>query len=143
MSFSLGTPIRRSKFGVKVRALEADLEKHAVDLLETDGWYAEKTELNYSFRKRKSTGVAGMQDHRFTRPAGGYLVEQLLVEFKREKGGKIGGRAEKLRIDQRGYHAYMRRLGFKTLIAGEDFVPTPEGFFNFYLASGLARKVRK
>lgn len=139
--------MRLPKPAKPVRLLERELEQAAVDLLTADGWYAEKTELNYSERKKKAVGVRGMQDRRFTRPLtdtlNPFLIEQILVEFKREKGGKIGSRAEKLRIHQVAYHAHMRRLGFMTWIAGKDFPPTIDGFREFYCKSTLARSVRQ
>lgn len=60
------------------------------------------------------------------------LSETMWIEWKR-KGGKAGTK-------QQEWHAKERALGALTLIAGEDFPASIEGFISWYAASGLQRK---
>lgn len=66
------------------------------------------------------------------------LSELMWIEWKRVDGK---GRTTKARDDQQDWHATERRRGALTLIAGEDFPATIEGFISWYSASGLRRRV--
>lgn len=58
------------------------------------------------------------------------------VEWKRIDGK---GRTTKARGDQQEWHAEERRRGGFTLIAGEDFPASIEGFIAYYKSLGLGR----
>lgn len=145
------------------KLLEKDLERAVRDILEWDGWIVRKMEKNYSERKRKAVGEAGMADlmairyydhnerllcdmHSSNCPC----AEVLWIEMKRlvaapERVRRNGvqrqkwPRATQAANHQKAWHARERERGALTLIAGEDFPATIEGFKEWYKASGLAR----
>jgi hypothetical protein len=132
-----------------LRLTEAQLERQVCDYLASDGWICRKMEQNYNERKRKAVGEKGMADRLCIRYAGlgddafyRSEAEVLWIEFKRAIFTKRFTRAEKARIEQRAWHALERQRGALTLIAGEDFPPTIDGFREWYKASGLARRVK-
>lgn len=59
-------------------------------------------------------------------------TQTMFIEWKK-KGGKAAQH-------QREWHAKERALGALTLIAGEDFPASIEGFCGWYVSSGLRRK---
>lgn len=126
------------------RLTEAQLEKQVCDFLAADGWICRKTELNYSERKRKRTGEQGMPDRlciryfpriisMFRHPRHDVLAQVLWIEFKRDGKGVAS-------IAQRAWHTLERKYGAETIIAGEDFAPTIDGFRWWYERKGLVRK---
>ena len=60
--------------------------------------------------------------------------------WKRIRAGRKT--ATKASQRQRDWHAAERARGALTLIAGEDFAASIEGFQDWYRQSGLARRVR-
>jgi hypothetical protein len=60
----------------------------------------------------------------------------LWIEWKRV----FSGRATKATAHQRAWHEAERALGALTLIAGEHFPATIEGFREWYSRSGLQRR---
>ena len=137
--------------------LEKHIEKAITTLLEIDGWRAIKMEQNFSERKRKSVGEAGMADHLYIRYWTGCLnqlefkapyeswAQVLWIEFKKLKGGNgkrgIFTKAEKASIKQRAWIARERSRGALVLLVGEDCPATIEGVRAWYLASGLNRRL--
>jgi hypothetical protein len=128
---------------LKIR--EKHIEKAVCDILELDGWRCFKMEQNFSERKMKMVGEAGMPDRLFMRydwnPATRYapveivgrsVSEVMWVEFK-AKGGKPS-------LVQTLWHSAERRRGALTLIAGIDFPASFDGFMEWYRDSGLMRK---
>ena len=67
------------------------------------------------------------------------LAEIIWVEWKRT----VRGRATKATQHQLDWHRDERARGALTLIAGEDFPATIEGFCAWYNASGLQRNGRR
>lgn len=134
------------------RILEKHVEQAIVDYLTLDGWHCRKMEQNFSEKKRKTVGEKGMPDQQCIRY--GYFAagerpricsldaraENLWIECKRERGGKIGSKAEKARIEQKAWHARERERGALTIILGEDCPATVDGFIAWYAASGLQRR---
>jgi len=72
------------------------------------------------------------------------VSELIWIEWKRERGGQgkraLFTKAEKARIHQKAWHAAERARGALTLIAGEDFPASIDGFMNWYRNSGLMRR---
>jgi len=140
--------------------LEKHIEKAITTLLEIDGWRAIKMEQNFSERKRKSVGEAGMADHLYIRyglwpiaPVGRQpfdtlaraVAQVLWIEFKKLKGGNgkrgIFTKAEKASIKQRAWIARERSRGALVLLVGEDCPATIEGIRAWYKNSGLNRRI--
>lgn len=127
---------------------EAMIQKGGRDLMELDGWMLLKTDPEWM----RGLGVSepGIADDQFIRydiheefwPFEGpkiplhykVLAQVLWIEWKK-KGGKAGAH-------QATWHQHMRWLGAVTLIAGENFEASIDGFTKWYMESGLARKVK-
>ena len=109
--------------------LELDLERAIRTLLEWHGWIVRKMERNYSERKRKSVGELGMPDLlaiRYIQDS--FAAEVLWIEVKRtfrQKATKAAGH-------QHEWHTRDRRRGAFTVIAGEDFEASIDGFKLWY-----------
>lgn len=144
-----------SAAAVMPKPLEKHLQKSVTDFLVLDGWRALKTDPVSRKAWGKGFGELGMADHlyiRYRHHAWAQGVEKkawaevLWIEFKREKGGSgrraLFTKAEKAKIHQKAWHAKERALGAFTLIAGEEFEPTIDGFRKWYAESGLARRVK-
>ena len=132
--------------------LESLIEAECTKILEQDGWRALRTDPVSDKGRAKGFGELGMADHLYIRyakfdyakfdraaikvsehpvhPAWG---EILWIEFKRP-----GKKPKKHQIE---WHTKERARGALTLIAGEDFTATVEGFREWYAASGLSRQV--
>ncbi len=129
----------------RLKVSEADIEKAVDDLLQYDGWRSFKMEQNFSEKKRRTFGEAGMPDRLYirymprirhwtpTEEEYGPEAEVIWIEHKRHKG--IASASQKL------WHAAERKRGALTLIAGQDFEASIEGFISWYKSSGLMRKV--
>lgn len=134
-----------------MKLLEAHIERAIVDLLELDDWVCRKMEQNFSERKRKIVGEAGMPDRLCIRyldkariefpTASGSLVvavlkppaaEVMWLELKSLKG--------KHAPHQKAWQAAEMARGALVLRAGIDFEASIEGFAKFYAASGLQRR---
>lgn len=138
-----------------LRLKEKDVQNTCVALLQLDGWRHIRLEQNFSVRKRKTIGEPGMADSLFIRytqtkysrdkwPA--YhrsIVDLMFVEWKRimssRSAKKTPLRATKASLAQKTWHSIERSRGALTLIAGEDFPASIEGFREWYEASGLQR----
>lgn len=126
---------------------EAHIQASCTDFLELDGWRLFRTDLPHL----RGLGVQepGMADSLYTRYLydpknksaakcqcgmleGCACSETMYIEWKR-KGGKAGQH-------QKDWHAKERSRWAMTLIAGEDFPASIEGFCTWYQASGLRRK---
>lgn len=137
------------------RVLEKHIEQAIVDYLTLDGWICRKQEQNFSEKKRKIVGELGMPDQQCVRYCDARhsvgmskqsvnrlraSPELFWIEVKRERGGEIGSKAEKARIDQKAWHARERERGALTVILGEDCPATVDGFIEWYALSGLQRR---
>lgn len=134
--------------------LEALIEAECTKILEEDGWRPLRTDPVSDRSKGKGFGELGMADHLYIRycysgeaceasaKIGGQwdirariLHSQVIwIEFKRP-----GAKAKK---HQTSWHTKERARGALTLIAGEDFPATVEGFRQWYRNSGLMRRFR-
>jgi hypothetical protein len=122
--------------------LEAELEEACTNILIHDGWRALKTDPVSDRRRGKGFGELGMADYLYlrywprtatqtsTRPLG----EVMWIEWKRRTES---GSDTKAAAHQKDWHRDERAKGALTLIAGEDFPATVNGFLAYYLASGL------
>jgi hypothetical protein len=121
-----------------LRPTEAQIEKAISDLLELDGWRALKTDPVSDRARGKGFGELGMADHLYIRYNESPMwvargsAQVLWIEHKRLKGVVAD--------HQRTWHAAERARGALTLIAGQDFPATVEGFWGWYRASSLMRK---
>lgn len=123
---------------------EAHIERTCTQILAWDGWRSFKMEENFSERKQKRTGEKGMADRLYIRyewpgerkaidiPTSAACCELLWIEWK-----ALDGRPSAM---QWNWHQTERRAGALTLIAGEDFRATIEGFREWYAQSGLQRR---
>lgn len=131
-------------------AMESEIEAECTKLLEEDGWRALRTDPVSDRGRGKGFGELGMADHlyiRYRTPIGYFngghpLPEDyessilangtvLWIEFKRP--------GQKAKKHQQDWHAKERARGALTLIAGEDFPASVDGFRDWYAGSGLKR----
>jgi hypothetical protein len=120
-------------------------------MLELDDWRALRTDPCSDRARGKGFGEKGMADHLYIRyydedsqmgcrvhtvPC--CCAELMWIEWKRVNKS---GRATKAAAHQNDWHTLERKRGALTLIAGEDFPASIEGFKAFYLASGLNRRM--
>lgn len=119
---------------------EATIQNTCSQFLELDGWRRVRTDL----KQLRGMGVQepGMADDLFIRYESNQVQADndnwgqalvIWVEWKR----KTGKAAE----HQKWWHAAERARGALTLIAGEDFVASIEGFRAWYFKSGLRRRI--
>ena len=132
---------------------EAQIEAECTKLLAEDGWRPLRTDPVSDRGRGKGFGELGMADHLYIRYWGqcvhrkpqahdqrcnaSHLAsgnEIMWIEFKRP--------GEKPAKHQIAWHAKERSRGALTLIAGEDFPATVEGFKDWYENSGLMRRAR-
>lgn len=121
---------------------EAFIEAECTKRMEEDGWRALRTDPVSDRGRGKGFGELGMADHFYVRystpwdaewPAARCDAQVLWIEFKRP--------GEKPKKHQTAWHTRERARGALTLIAGEDFPATVEGFIAWYRASGLQRRI--
>lgn len=140
---------------MKTSAVSAPLEKHLQEscarILELDGWRRLRTDPVSRRDWGKGFGEPGMADDLFIRYMHGLqplayprkeVAEVLWVEWKRlrpSKRGTIWQRATRAANHQKAWHVVERARGALTLIAGEDFPATVDGFIAWYRDSGLMR----
>lgn len=122
---------------------ESHIEQTCSEWLELDGWRTLKTDPVSRKEWGKGFGEIGMADRLYIRYHCGEIREPTLesrkrafcdamwIEWKSAKGRTRG--------EQIGWHAQERRRGALTLIAGEQFPKTIEGFMAWYRQSGLMR----
>lgn len=135
---------------------ERQIEQQIDDYLKLDGWRVYKTDLPHL----RGLGVQerGMPDRQYVRypaPTSKHLwalssrkrspaeSETIWCEHKRrDRYSKKEScwLPTKASLEQRKWHAAERALGALTLIAGEDFEASLDGFVAWYEASGLQRK---
>lgn len=127
---------------------EADIARTCSDLLQADGWRMLITDPVSNRERGKGFGESGMADRLYIRyhqtasertqnQVGSCILASLMwIEWKRIRRGV----ATKATDHQRDWHAAERARGALTLIAGEDFPATIEGFAAWYKASGLQRR---
>lgn len=116
------------------------IEEECTKILEEDGWRALRTDPVSDRGRGKGFGELGMADHLYIRywpygirGDGSYVPTQqvLWIEFKSAKGKPTSKQLE--------WHTKERARGALTLIAGQDFPASVEGFRTWYRASGLLR----
>lgn len=137
---------------------ESEIQAEITKRLEGDGWRALRTDPVSDRGRGKGFGEVGMADalmirYDFSRQAAavdrlsdiGYdglvdgetrhtlraYADVMWIEFKRP--------GEKAKKHQQAWHAKERARGALTLIAGQDFPASVEGFVGWYKASGLLR----
>lgn len=139
-----------------VRVMERDIQRTCTEFLEWDGWRSLRTDPVSRREWGKGFGEPGMADHLYIRYGPGFKAapdirrsivptdaDVLWIEWKRlrpSKNGKTWGRATKAAIHQKAWHVLERKRGGLTLIAGEDFPASIEGFQDWYRKSGLQRR---
>lgn len=139
------------KLAPQPNVLEALIQEEITRILSEDGWRALRTDPVSDRGRAKGFGEVGMADYLYLRywnsadprgPVPGYKTrcydpqgESLWIEFKRGRGGVLSK-------SQRSWHTKERSRGALTLIAGEDFPSSVEGFREFYRKSGLQRNRR-
>lgn len=112
---------------------EAEIQKACEDLLRLDSWRIFRLEQQFSEKKRKCVGIPGAPDCLALRYDRGSVTGQILMIEWKAPGGRLSAA-------QRAFHAAERAAGATTWIAGVDFPPSIEGFWEHYRASGLARR---
>lgn len=111
---------------------EAHIQATCTDWLALDGWRCVRTDMPHL----RGLGVSepGMADSLYIRYC--HVLKEccdlMWIEWKK-KGGKAAQH-------QQDWHAKERARGALTLIAGENFPASIEGFANWYAKSGLQRK---
>lgn len=150
------TPGRRKRTNPAL--LEKHIQEACCQILECDGWRRIRMEAMYSEKKRKGVGEPGMADdlflrywypdnlHNDTRPIGEIfwiewkrLVPTPLRERRNNTLKQKWPRSTQAAVHQKAWHALERKRGALTLIAGEDFVASVDGFRDWYKTSGLMR----
>jgi hypothetical protein len=114
---------------------ESLIEAECCKLLAEDGWRILKTDPVSDRGRGKGFGEPGMADTlalRYGRQ--GAACEALWIEWKAP-----GGRVKK---HQLAWHTKEQVRGARTVIAGQGFPPSVEGFTAWYAASGLQRAGR-
>ena len=127
---------------------ERDIQETCSEFLVLDGWRRVRTDLP----RLRGMGVQekGMADDLYIRYAGPSRKPEphdtrvnalhlsasdvLWIEWKR-RTGKVAAR-------QHAWHAAERTRGALTLIAGIDFTADISGFYAWYFASGLNRRMK-
>lgn len=125
---------------------EAALKAEANKLMQADGWRVWNLESVRDATRGRGFGEPGMPDTLYIRKhtldlrsGGRHLYEVLYVEWKIIRPGRKG--AERAQVHQKLWHAAERGRGFWTVIAGEDFTATLDGFINWYASNNLNRSV--
>ena len=133
---------------------EADIQGACCDLLALDGWRRVRTDLPHL----RGLGVQekGIADDLFIRYWAEHVGrtpqthdqrvnclhlasgnELMWIEWKRIDSRGLRTKASR---EQIAWHTLERKRGALTLIAGQDFEPTIDGFRRFYAESGLCRR---
>ncbi len=135
------------------RMLESEIEAECTKLLEEDGWRALRTDPVSDRSRGKGFGEPGMADHLYIRYAYSKPIPQMILNVMDPAKFNARARAtasevmwiefkrpgEKAKKHQQEWHAKERSRGACTLIAGQDFPATLEGFRAWYQNSGLKR----
>lgn len=148
--------MKRGNPSLKTKPLsEAHIEATCTNFLELDGWRAIETDPKHL----RGLGVSepGMPDKQYIRYYKGLMpgwpfqqlwAEVMWIEWKRirlaetKRAGFTGFHevTTKKAKHQLEWHERERARGALTLIAGEDFPASIEGFCTWYAQSGLQRK---
>jgi hypothetical protein len=124
---------------------ESVIEAECTKILEADDWRALRTDPVSDRGRGKGFGEIGMADYLYVRYSGLGFEDNpkfdsaraesqvMWIEFKRP-----GERPKKHQVT---WHIKERARGALTLIAGDDFPASVEGFRAWYEASGLQRRV--
>lgn len=129
---------------------ERDIERTISDYLALDGWRALKTDPVSRREWGKGFGERGMADVLMIRYEAFRWIDlkiapPLIGYFEQHAGAQVlwiehKRRGKKAAQHQLDWHAAERARGALTLIAGEDFEASIEGFERWYIASGLQRR---
>lgn len=122
-----------------LRISEADISAGCITIMQLEGWRVVRTDPVSDRSRGKGFGEIGMADNLFLRYCAGGLAEALWIEWKREIQP---GRATKATAHQQAWHRAERARGARTVIAGEDFPATIEGFVEWYRREYPNRVVR-
>ena len=128
---------------------EAQIQKACDELLALDSWrkivtdpphmrglgVSEKGIPDRLYLRYGLTPLAPLEKKDWANPLARVKAEALWCEWKRK-----GGKAAQHQID---WHARERARGALTLIAGQDFEATIEGLQEWYMASGLNRRMKQ
>ena len=124
---------------------EAEIQRECLNRLERDDWRILVTNPVSDRTRGRGFGEIGMADALAIRYRGYLRIDEhrasktvpesdvMWLEFKRGKGGVLAKH-------QRAWHIKERARGALTVIAGEDFPPSVEGWKAWYRASGLMRR---
>jgi hypothetical protein len=126
------------------KTTEAQIQEACCRILELDGWRRVRTDL----KQLRGLGVQekGMADDLFIRyialpdwvhePSLDFVAlgQIMWIEWKKLTSR---GRSTKAAQHQQDWHTLERKRGALTLIAGENFPASIEGFRDFYKKSGL------
>jgi hypothetical protein len=132
------------KQAASTKLKESDIQRTVMEYLQWDGWRCFHFEYGFDERSKKTHGEEGMPDLLCIRygtgrcgvPTDGSNDVVMWLELKRP----IGDRATQAAQHQRDWHLLERKRGAFTLIAGQDFPATIEGFQQWYEKSGLKRR---
>lgn len=128
-----------------LKVSERDIQRTCSDLLALDGWRMLRTDPCSDRARGKGFGEIGMADCLYIRhhvpitwlvPLARdtmyrTIAQVMWIEWK-TRGGKMS-------MPQKIWHSVERDRGALTLIAGQDFETSIEGFISWYRASGLNR----
>lgn len=131
-----------------LKVSERDIQRTCSDLLALDGWRMLRTDPCSDRARGKGFGEIGMADCLYIRYdwpgsldldneigpvsiVGSSLGQLMWIEWK------APGKGASVMQDQ--WHRAERARGALTLIAGQDFEASIEGFISWYRASGLNR----
>lgn len=124
-----------------IRVSEAHVEGTCSDWLVYDGWRTLKTNPVSNKSRGAGFGELGMADRLYIRygaflgaesPQARSVCQLMWIEWKAKDGA--------LAPHQESWHYAERARGGFTLIAGQDFPKTIEGFQTWYRTSGLMRR---
>lgn len=123
----------RTKQAPALKISEAQIVRACNDFLAAHGWRAVKMEPISKPEWGKGSGERYMADYLYLRYGQAGIdvagAEHIWVEWKR-RGGKASAGQKLWHRDERAHGAF-------TLIAGEDFEASIEGFIKYYEESGL------
>ena len=121
-------------------ATEAQIQEAIGDLLQLDGWRIVRTDPVSDRQRGKGFGEPGMADCLYIRYGKTAFKESAEVMWIEHKKTLRNGQPTKPKQHQLDWHRAERARGALTLIAGEDFPASVDGFLAWYRASGLMNR---
>lgn len=138
--------VAKDRLQRKSRALlvrESAIEQTCTEILEWDGWRSFKMEQNFSEKKQKLTGEAGMADRLYIRyspihnPGWRDLRCEVQADVMWIEWKSLSGHTSP---EQQLWILAERKRGALVLCAGINFPASIEGFRQWYAKSGLQRR---